>query len=770
MKKLRKRYISVIMTAFIFMSCIPITTAAGFTDVPENASFKEALDRMISLGVITDSQNFNPDALLTREQFAKMIVIAAGLENTANSMKGSTIFPDITINSWSSGYINVAVNKGFITGWYDGKFRPAEPITMTQICTSFLKALGYTSQNISGEWPDSYIIKAGELGLTDGITLDKNAGVPRWAAVVMLDRLMDTNMNGSSEQTFIESTGYYTKCTVFGDSTILDTLSAGQVLTDKGIYSNPSNIKLELGSENYIAIKNGNIQKAAALSSVKKISVIQANGNRVTYMDGDAEKDILLPGNITYYYNGQETKYADIEDILQKSAAIVMNYTSDKSAYSFAVVFDPVYSEPGIADSFTASTGTAGSIRIGNNSTIMRNDERILRSQIEAKDVVYQVSDIWGGNTYITAIDNKVGGKIMAVSPNSLSPKTLQIDGISYNFSQDVALSKINAANTSLIADNYIVVYLGYDGTIVNIEGFGTEDNSGFAFVLDNGYSISTDTNGTKKYIYTARLLFSDGFNTAWNTKTNYSELKGKLVKYTLYDSETLALEPVSYNSPNGKNIDRLGRQIGDSYVTDNAKIFNIVYNDTSSTLSAEILEWNDLPNGPVSSGKILYANTVGAFSDINVLLFDDIRNERYKTGIVKDISNTSSGKTSTSAYTVLIDGSEYTYSKTNSQLTIGSVFKFEMSAEGIDSVIQTMYPAVTGTTVQAYDARRIKMNNTVYFFGDHVSVYYKDSDGNISTESLSTIDTSRTYQKVSLYTENGSDTDSNVNIVYLIE
>ena len=772
-KKLLRKYISIVLMAFILINCIPINAYAGFSDIPANAAYSDALNRLVSLGIIADSENFNPDALLTREQFAKIIVVAAGLENTAVSMNGSTIFPDIAANAWSSGYINVAVNKGYITGWYDGKFRPAEPITAAQICTSLIKALGYTYQDMTGEWPDNYIIKAAELGLTNGISLNKNAGVPRWAAIMMVDRLLNTHMKGSiaaAGQTFIDSTGYYIKCTVFGDSSTLDYLQEGQILTDKGTYNNPSNIKLELGTENYIAVKNGNILRAAALTSALNISVEQVTENRVSYKVGDIEQRLQLPTNITYYYQGQKIDYAKIADILQKSASIVFNYTADKTGYSFAVIFDPVYSEPEIADNFVSSSSRLGSINFSDNPLTIRDGEFIDISQIEENDIIYQVTDIWGTNKYIVAVDNKVGGKITAVTPSRLSPKTLQIDNVNYDFSKDIDLSKISAYNIDLSSGNNIVVYLGYDGKIVNVEGFGTQDNSDYAVVLNNGYSITTDLNGLKKYIYTAKLLFSDGVKATYTVTSDASTMKGKLVKYTFSDSDTISLEQIPYNFLGDTYVKKDERLMGESYVTDNVKIFDVLYSDSGAEVTANILKWSDLPGGTIPNGKIRYTNTTGAFNDINVIFTDDILNQRYKSGIIKAVNIVPSTKGSSFVYAVIIDGSEYTFNEYHAEITIGSICEFKMNNKGIESLVQVIYSAATSTNIQAVDARRIKINNSVYFFNNNISVYYRDSNGLITTVTLSNIDVFRTYKKVDLYPGIRNNNNNRIDIILLSE
>ena len=129
---------------------------------------------------------------------------------------GTSIFPDVKETAWSSGYINEAIDKGYITGMTDGRFHPADYISYAQICTILVKALGYTDQDITGQWPQNYISKASLLGLTKGVNLKSNDKTPRWAAVTMINNLLDTEVKssgtGTASQTFIEATGFYTKC------------------------------------------------------------------------------------------------------------------------------------------------------------------------------------------------------------------------------------------------------------------------------------------------------------------------------------------------------------------------------------------------------------------------------------------------------------------------------------------------------------------------------------------------------------------------------
>lgn len=206
-----KKLLAFILTAVLFISTSGITNA--FYDVYGNTSYSNSVNRLSALGIISGGQGgmFYPYNNLVREEFAKMIVVESGFESLARTAKGSTIFPDVTPFGWSSGYINIAVSKGLITGMSDGKFHPSDPVTFALICTVAVKALGYTDQDVPGLWPRNYIEKAASLRLTDGINLKSSDSVPRWAAALILDRLLDTNIKKANAadpaKTFADSTG-----------------------------------------------------------------------------------------------------------------------------------------------------------------------------------------------------------------------------------------------------------------------------------------------------------------------------------------------------------------------------------------------------------------------------------------------------------------------------------------------------------------------------------------------------------------------------------
>ncbi len=209
--KTKKIILAAILLITVFMTSS--ISFAAFQDVPKSAAYTDAAERLVNLGIMSSTADakFQPDQMVTREQFAKIIVIASGLEELAGTLAGTSAFSDVSASSAASGYINAVLKKGFLTALADGKFHPSDKVTYAQVCTVLVKMLGYTDQDLSGIWPANYIEKARSLGITAGISLKSGSYVSRSNLALMLDKLLDTNIkkSNSSEQdkTFIESTG-----------------------------------------------------------------------------------------------------------------------------------------------------------------------------------------------------------------------------------------------------------------------------------------------------------------------------------------------------------------------------------------------------------------------------------------------------------------------------------------------------------------------------------------------------------------------------------
>ncbi len=175
-----------------------------------NATSNDSLAKLNLMGII-DESDLNMTGKMSREVFSKLIVNSTGNYELAQSLSGSTTFSDVAKTSKFCGYINAAVNKGYLSAFADGKFKPNNTITYAQLCTAMIKALGYTSSDIIGTWPNGYIEKAKNLGLTTGFSLKSNDEVSTSATITMITRMLNTNIkkanSSNADVTLKESVG-----------------------------------------------------------------------------------------------------------------------------------------------------------------------------------------------------------------------------------------------------------------------------------------------------------------------------------------------------------------------------------------------------------------------------------------------------------------------------------------------------------------------------------------------------------------------------------
>lgn len=161
----------IISSLLIFLMLI------GFGNISLAKTGNEKIDWLVEREFVVGSGNgdLNLNGVLTREEAATIIVRALGKESLAPLYQGvENKFTDMNTKVWSNGVVNMAVEQGIVNGYPDSTFRPKENISYQEIITMLVKAKGgLTEKEIkSAPWPTSYILKAGELGILEGIKLD----------------------------------------------------------------------------------------------------------------------------------------------------------------------------------------------------------------------------------------------------------------------------------------------------------------------------------------------------------------------------------------------------------------------------------------------------------------------------------------------------------------------------------------------------------------------------------------------------------------------
>ena len=173
-----KHFISAALALCLTLSLCVGAQAAG------SGAKQEALQ---ALGILTAGDSLtNP---VTRAQFAQMLVAASPYQDGAEGY-GSSLFKDLKGDHWASGYVRIAIEQGWMTGYVDGSFRPDQAISLEEGCAALLRALGYDPTALKGAYPAAQLSRAGALGLLDGVSARQGGALTRQDCVDLFYNLL----------------------------------------------------------------------------------------------------------------------------------------------------------------------------------------------------------------------------------------------------------------------------------------------------------------------------------------------------------------------------------------------------------------------------------------------------------------------------------------------------------------------------------------------------------------------------------------------------
>lgn len=170
-------YQLIVVLALSLMIPYPQANAATLSDIP--AGYKAEINYLIDKGIISGypDNTFKPNNKITREEVAAVIGRALNL----NGAKRQTKFPDVNPNSFGSGYIASAVERGIISGHTDGTFKPNDNITRGHISVMLERAYNLKGQGLAVFKDVSYgnknLYSAVDAMYSNGITVGSGNGL-----------------------------------------------------------------------------------------------------------------------------------------------------------------------------------------------------------------------------------------------------------------------------------------------------------------------------------------------------------------------------------------------------------------------------------------------------------------------------------------------------------------------------------------------------------------------------------------------------------------
>ncbi|MBR3416005.1 MAG: S-layer homology domain-containing protein, partial [Clostridia bacterium] len=137
MKKLISLFIAIMMLSVSFIAAIPVSAAAGFSDVEDGRWSASSIKYAVSKGYMNGVGDglFDPEGSLTRA------MVATVLWRRENSPEPSAPsgFDDVPSEEWYTDAVAWARNAGVVKGLTETTFGPDEYITREQLATMLFR-------------------------------------------------------------------------------------------------------------------------------------------------------------------------------------------------------------------------------------------------------------------------------------------------------------------------------------------------------------------------------------------------------------------------------------------------------------------------------------------------------------------------------------------------------------------------------------------------------------------------------------------------------
>lgn len=290
------------LLALLLTVVVAITTITAPANLAQAATNTAKVDQVIEALGIMDTDKGNSDdqtVTVTRAQFSQMLINMSTYKDTVSAASNVSLFSDVTKKHWAAGYIQVAINQGWMSGYLNGTFKPNKGVTLLQAVNAVLKILGYTSSDYTGSVSSGQMALYVTKDLNTNITKTKNQYLTRKDVMNLIyNTLTATTKSG---EIYGKTLGY----TIDSDGEIdyLSLLSSemeGPVIADNNWNTE---IPFSLLSATYY--KNGSVSKFSAIEDYdviyysESLNTIWAYDSKVTGIVKDIAPNRLNPTTVT---------------------------------------------------------------------------------------------------------------------------------------------------------------------------------------------------------------------------------------------------------------------------------------------------------------------------------------------------------------------------------------------------------------------------------------------------------------------------------------
>lgn len=167
----QKKYLLRIVSIVVILTLFTPVYYVSFADDVDYGKYQNDVDVLTLLGIVPENMELSIDAVLTREQVAKIIANVLG-DIQFDKVK---VFSDVPTTYPMFNQINKVYNMGLMKGVGNGKFEPNRTITVGEINKILVSLIGYDVEaDAKGGYPAGYLVVGSSLGLfDDGLKSEK---------------------------------------------------------------------------------------------------------------------------------------------------------------------------------------------------------------------------------------------------------------------------------------------------------------------------------------------------------------------------------------------------------------------------------------------------------------------------------------------------------------------------------------------------------------------------------------------------------------------
>lgn len=574
---MKKKLLALALALIFVLGTVATGFAATFPDVADT-DFEDEVNRLVALGIVDGYPDgtYKPEGLVTRAEFAKIVVTATGVGAAAEYAKGATKFTDVAADHWAAGYINVATDLGIIQGYGDGRFGPEDQVTYAQAITMIVRALGYEpAAQAKGGYPGGYLAIAAEKEITDGVTVLANVAANRGDIAIMVDNSLEVDMmvqdSYGDKPTWKEKEG----------ETLLKKLGVDEI-EGKVLEIARVNDKLE-DNEIVVEYEENDKEKTKTYELVTKdtpealfgLAVkLLVKDDKVVHVEIDTDaKDILIDtiADVTTKTEDEEAitvlelKVKDKEYDLAKNADVYVNFDEgdpdvgmygtfilDGKEIKFANLFDFEYS--GLVTKVAKDEIEYAALAGGDEDVleIDKYDDVYVYNKdftaatlddIDKNSLIYYWED-GDDAVFIVVVNEVVKGEVTRAREDSVT-----IDGKKYDLAEEAIMStdageEFEEADATELLEEKVVLYLDLNGEVAAIVGEAD-------ITSDTLYGIATWFEEGRRPVIT--VFTSEGKEVDY-----YFDKKDYASEFGQFEEEATDYKAISYVLNSDGEIDEL--------------------------------------------------------------------------------------------------------------------------------------------------------------------------------------------------------------------